>query len=420
LWIYTGGIFVITAWLYVRARRRGFRPIVALLPAFLTAELVYPLLFPYYYGASLHMLPAMIQIVDLGGPLLVSGVVAAVNAALFEVAFARWRRQPMPRAAPIAAIAAVLATLAYGAFRIADVDGRAARAPEITVGIVQANMGLMEKRENPAEGLRRHLYLSEELQDEVQPDLLVWPESGLGYVLPDDLRNVRRFMPRIHTPLLFGGLAIRRSADRARHYNTAYMVDAEGNIVGTYDKTHLLAFGEYLPFGEAYPELYEMSPRSGRFTPGDHVRPVPFGRYRISTLICYEDVIPRFVRAAVNEGDPHLLVNVTNDSWFGDTTEPWIHLALAKLRAVEHHRYLVRATNSGVSAIVDPVGRIVVQSRTFVTESIHGRARLMRSWNLYQTLGDWPGWVALLAAIAFGFVLPRKNRTVKTQVNSKT
>ena len=79
----------------------------------------------------------------------------------------------------------------------------------------------------------------------------------------------------------------------------------------------------------------------------------------MSTLICYEDVLPRFTRSAVREGNPHLLVNITNDSWFGDTQEPWVHLALAKFRAVEHHRALVRSTNSGVSAFVDPVGRVI-------------------------------------------------------------
>ena len=95
-------------------------------------------------------------------------------------------------------------------------------------------------------------------------------------------------------------------------------------------------------------------------------------KHPVSVLICYEDILPRFTNDAVRHADPELLVNMTNDAWFGDTSEPWEHLALAQLRAVEHRRYLVRGTNSGVSAVVDPVGRVVAHSGTFRQEAISG------------------------------------------------
>ena len=128
------------------------------------------------------------------------------------------------------------------------------------------------------------------------------------------------------------------------------------------------------------------------------------GDYRISALVCYEDIIPGFVRKAVNEGDPHLLVNITNDAWFGDTTEPWEHLALAKFRAVEHHRYLVRSTNSGVSAIVDPVGRVTGNTGVFTVESLVGEVRMLEGWTLYRYLGDWPGWLSVAAVAWLAFL----------------
>ena len=129
-----------------------------------------------------------------------------------------------------------------------------------------------------------------------------------------------------------------------------------------------------------------------------------WGDHKIGALICYEDILPSFVRSVVRHGDPDLLVNLTNDAWFGDSTEPWIHLALAKLRAVEHRRYLIRATNSGVSALIDPVGRVPLVSGTFKEESLLGVAKFMRSTTVYGVVGDAPWYLATAAIVAMAFV----------------
>jgi apolipoprotein N-acyltransferase len=108
---------------------------------------------------------------------------------------------------------------------------------------------------------------------------------------------------------------------------------------------------------------------------------------------------------------------MTNDAWFGDSTEPWIHLALAKLRAVEHRRYLVRSTNSGVSALVDPVGRVPLHGGTFKEESLIGVAKFMRAKTVYELLGDGPWWLAAAAIFAMAFVrrdkFPNRARSVR-------
>lgn len=109
--------------------------------------------------------------------------------------------------------------------------------------------------------------------------------------------------------------------------------------------------------------------------------------------------------------DPDLLVNQTNDAWFLDTAEPWIHLGLAKLRAVEHRRFLVRATNSGVSAIVDPTGRVVVHGGTFREEALLGSARFIRGGQtVYEILGNAPWWLASFASMASAVVPLRRRR----------
>jgi apolipoprotein N-acyltransferase len=196
--------------------------------------------------------------------------------------------------------------------------------------------------------------------------------------------------------------------ERERWFNVAVSTDANGKMTGRFDKTYLLAFGEFLPFGETFPALYEVSPNTGHFTAGTSLAPLRVevkGKERnLTALICYEDILPGFARDAVKEGEPDLLVNLTNDAWFGDTTEPWEHLALAKLRAVEHRRYLVRATNSGVSAIVDPTGVVVGHTQTYEAAKLMAEARFMRAHTVFERLGLAPWYLLAVATIALAFV----------------
>lgn len=411
LHIAQGGMLALMAWLYYRLRGRGWWPVLAAPLAHAASEFVYPMLFPYYYANFLHDLPVFLQVADLGGPLLVTAFLSSFNVGVYVLLRALVKKTPLPRRQLAASLAFTLFTVGYGFYRIDEVQRRAAEAPAITVGMPQVSMGIFEKRKNRREGWRRHIAMSREIEQTADPDLLIWPESAYTFFLPEDITNVKDLVMTfgeegmsLSTPLVFGGLSRRSFPDRERRYNTAFIVDADGEIEGTYDKTYLLAFGEYLPFGEDFPVFYEWSPHSLRFTPGDHVRPLPFGDYRITMLVCYEDIIPGFVRRAVNQGNPHLLMNITNDAWFGDTTEPWEHLALAKLRAVEHHRYFVRSTNSGVSAIIGPTGEIIGNTGVFTTENLTGEVRMMTSPTLYQYVGDWPGWLALVACVYLGFL----------------
>jgi apolipoprotein N-acyltransferase len=417
LFAFLGGMFVLFGWLWFRATERGYNRTLSAVLAYMAAEMVFPNLFPFYYGVSFHRVPILMQTADLGGPLLVSGLCMAVNSALYEVGRALLRRRTVPRVAPLAVAGWLALALAYGAVRMHQVDERVAQAEHMTVGLVQVNMGIFDKRQDPLEGYRRHVEQTLELERDVQPDLVVWPESAYNFFIPEGTTNLREHVTgRIRTPLLFGGLARREEDGQRRLYNTAYLVDADGTVQGTYDKTYLLAFGEYLPFGETFPILYELSPNSGRFTPGDHVRALGLDGWRATTLICYEDILPSFVRRAVAEGDPHLLVNITNDAWFGDTTEPWIHMALAKFRAIEHRRALVRVTNSGVSAVVDPAGRTVVHSGVFTRETLHASVPLLQSHTPYQWAGAWPGWLGLVGTLWMAFVSRRGPQPEKSKI----
>ncbi|MGB5286028.1 MAG: apolipoprotein N-acyltransferase, partial [Polyangiales bacterium] len=221
--------------------------------------------------------------------------------------------------------------------------------------------------------------------------------------LPFSADRVRR---DLKTPILFGGVSTERVDGKRKIYNTVFLTDDEGTVRSTYDKTYLLMFGEYLPFGDVFPILYDLSPNSGRFTAGTHVRPLTLGPWRISTPVCYEDVLARFTRKMVRAANPHVLINLTNDAWFGDTQEPWIHLVLSQYRAIEHRRYLVRSTNSGISAVIDPLGRVVAQTDLLSRENLRYDVRMLESETLYARFGDWPGWLGL-AAIVLLFIRRR-------------
>jgi apolipoprotein N-acyltransferase len=410
---YQGGRVALMGWLYGRASARGWPAAVVMAAAFAASELLYPLLFPWYYAATVHQIPALTQVADLGGPILVGLVLLGANLAIAEPILARLeRRKPVVAVIGTGAVTLALG-IAYGVMRIGMVDAVAQNAPSATVGVVQANMGLLEKRNSVDDGLRRHLDLSQHLEADSHVDFLVWSETSAmrpvwGDHFKDQLRaGVGR---RIGAPAIFGAVVVEEVADERErvYHNTAVASDKTGAITGRYDKQFLLAFGEYLPFGEDFPILYKWSPNSGHFTPGKSLEPLDLRladgtSHAVTVLICYEDILPEFTNDAVRHGNPELLVNMTNDAWFGDTAEPWEHLALAQFRAIEHRRYLVRGTNSGVSAVVDPVGRVIAKSGTFQQQGISSEVHWLRAHTVYERIGDWPWLLASVALVVGAF-----------------
>jgi len=394
---YQGGRIALAGWLYGRAEARGWpaAPVFAL--AFAVSELVYPLLFPWYYGASVHNAPVMMQVADLGGPILVGLVLVAPNLALAQVILARLRKEKIDRRILAVGVAVPLLAAVYGFVRMRSVDGAMAAAEKVRIGIVQGNMPLFDRNR----ALPLHVKMTQDIEREKDVDLVVWSEAAVPRSFSEARYEdeVYRTISQKLGVATIVGTVLRRPAGpggRAAFFNTALMAGDDGKILGRYDKQYLLAFGEYLPFGETFPILYKWSPNSGQFTPGKSFEPLTWRDHRISTLICYEDILPAFVRQLVSHGDPDLLVNLTNDAWFGDSTEPWIHFALAKMRAVEHRRFLVRATNSGVSGIVDAAGRVVAHGGTFREEAVVGEARFMRQTTLFGLIGDAPWYIATI------------------------
>lgn len=407
---YQGGRIALLGWVYGRATLRGWPAGLAFSLGFIASELTYPLLFPWYYGATVYQVPVLTQTAELGNPIAVGLVLVAANFALAELVDARLtHRSPRPRL--IGVLAGVVAVAAiYGVVRVRMVDAQVAAAEKASVGIVQANMSLMGKRKDKAEGLRRHLALTEGLKAEGPLDLVVWSETSVMSGVDEraaEREYPRRFTRGLGVPAIFGAVLYREVQDARQYvlFNSALLSDKDGTIKGRYDKTYLLAFGEFLPFGDTFPILYEWSPNTGKFAKGTSVASLPLGQHRLTVHICYEDVIPSFVNTMMRADPGQLLVNITNDAWFGDSTEPWIHLALATFRAIEQRRFLVRSTNSGTSGFVDPVGRIIKHGGNFRQEALKETVAYMSGTTPYRFWGDLPWWLATAGAL---FVSVRK------------
>jgi apolipoprotein N-acyltransferase len=361
--------YALYAVLYCLVRRRGWPVALAGVPPLLVIEWLYPALFPVYFGHALVEQITLIQISDLGGPLLLSAFAVLLNAALFESWRWRCRQRGRPAWTLISAAIAVSLTWAYGAVRVEHVDRAIAGAPALRVGVVQGNLGVYEKGTQAERDHRRYLEQTRELLAGGDVDLVVWPETvytrGLLRPLPVSGQIIRE---DLRIPLLFGASSVRTETGRRLKYNSALLVGPDGVIRDAYDKNLLIPFTEYVPLADLAPQIAE--------------------------------------RRMMREAQPHLIVTLANDAWFGDSQEPWLHLAMAKFRAVEHRRYVVRATNSGVSAVIDPAGRQVARGGLLTRQNLRATVRMLDETTIYTSAGDWAGWAAA-ALVLMALVVTR-------------
>jgi apolipoprotein N-acyltransferase len=411
VWLLDGSWFALRsalyALLYVALRRRGRGIALAGVTPLVAVEWLYPMLFPVYFGHALGDRLLLIQIGDLGGPLLLTALAALLNAAACT-AWLWWRGAGAAPATWIAAAAALALTLAYGRWRLSEIDGLAAAAPTMRVGIVQGNLGVQEKGADARRDHRRYLEQTRALLADADAgvELVVWPETvyarGLRGPLPISGELIR---DDLRVPLLFGGAFVRADGGPRVAYNAALLIAADGVIRTAYEKNLLIPFTEYVPFAAVLPRLAARFASSSHFAAAATTPALVLGTWRMATPICYEAVRPAFVRRMVREGDANLLVTLANDAWFGDSQEPALHLAMARQRAVEQRRFLVRATNSGISAVVDAGGRVLARSGVQSTANLTATVAQLELATWYARLGDWPGWTA--AVVVAALLLPR-------------
>jgi apolipoprotein N-acyltransferase len=360
-------IFLLFAAILRGVRARRAVPMALLAPlAMVVSELVVPQIFPCGQWISQAWQPAVIQIAEITGPFGVTALLMMINGALYDLIV----HAPRARGLALGAGAILAAALVFGAVRMREIDAEAARAPKLEVGLVQPNFAYtIDGTFSGQEALRQLAALQSQSRrlEQSGAELVVWSEGSYPIGLPRDfVADFSRESPAmirrgLTQPTLIGAIMIGPHDDA---YNSALLLDTAGREVARYDKVQLLAFGEYVPGVETFPWLRRFLPEgAGRFTAGaapavmtlrDHGGNV----WRLGPLICYEDILQDYVRR-VGALQPNLLVNLTSDSWFGATAEPWEHLALSVFASVELRVGMVRAVNSGVSALIDPNGRVV-------------------------------------------------------------
>ncbi len=399
---------------------RGFGTLL-LLPAFWLlmewARTHGPFAFPWGSLGYLWLGTPVAQASDLAGSYglsLLTLVVAALLGALFiqtgerTVAFGVRQRQSrawwgIPVSLLLLAVVAV-----YGLFRLEQ------PLPELnrSVLLVQGNTDPLGRMQGTSDDVTVYTNLTKNAVMTLvrRPDLVVWPEGAvIGEAARDGLEGDaglplrQRLQDSAGNAALITGMSIGEwSGDTWLGYNRVYGL-ADGEITDKYDKIGLVPFGERLPFFNlllpvyrlVYP-LFGLAP--GTRVSGELAKPVTISDLTAAVYICYESVFPHIVSEQVKRGG-EVLVNITNDAWFGSGSGAEQHFLMGTMRAIETKRYLLRAGNDGVTAVVDPNGRVLTRLERHISASLPGEYALMSGQTLYVRWGDWIVWVALVYAV---------------------
>jgi apolipoprotein N-acyltransferase len=321
-----------------------------------------------------------------------------------------------PWIAPAAALALLVAMGIYGAVRLS-------LQPTVMTGvklrIMQPNLQQDVKFNYgaKAEVMQRYLTLSDRASGPQSTgvrdaQILIWPESAFPFFLTreaDAMAQIAELLPK-GTVLVTGSVRAPDGPPGARvtrAYNSIYTIDHDGSVLSVYDKLHLVPFGEYLPFQDWMEKLgfVQLTKVHGGYIPGTrrHALEIPQAPPALP-LICYEAIFPGIV--AAGEDRPGWIINLTNDGWFGNSTGPYQHLQQARLRAIEEGLPLVRAANTGISAVIDPYGRIVARLGLGVNGVLDASLPAARPPTIYVRIGDIP--IAITIAVALLLVIRRR------------
>jgi apolipoprotein N-acyltransferase len=338
--------------------------------------------------SQFNFLP-LLQVISITGTYFLSFLIVAANCIICE-AIAR-RHFPLVYGTIIVVIFAV--SLAFGVVRLREpIQGT------ISTSIVQGNIRQDLKFDEVYKNSIIQTYADLTLKRGRSADLVIWPETAMPFVFLADhaSADIRKIPAAMGNHLLIG--TISRDGQR-KYYNTAYIIGRQGEIAGKYSKKHLVPFGEYTPLASYFPFLENISVAAGDFFSGPSHDPIVTTVGRVGVLICYEGIFPYITNETVRAG-AEVLVNITNDAWFGPTSAPYQHFAFYIFRAIETDRYLLRAANTGISAVIDPRGRTVARSGIFKEDVINGKFSLRQSETVYVKYGDYFVVFALLLLAA--------------------
>jgi len=266
------------------------------------------------------------------------------------------------------------------------------------VALIQANIPQDKKWDAAFLNETMQRYVSASAKAAAHSELIIWPEAAVPFFLSDMPgwdHWLDRQMRAWSVPVLFGG--IRRLPEGRQAQNGVFLFDPDKGGRGFAGKQHLVPFGEYVPAW--IPFLHALVPNIADFRPASDPGLLSARGVRYGSLVCYEDIFPEQARARVDAG-ADVLVNVTNDAWYGHSPAGWQHFQSARMRAVETGRYLLRAANTGISAIIAPNGRITASVPWFSQRTVYGIFQASSIVTPYQRWGNWPMMALLLPVFA--------------------
>lgn len=348
---------------------------------------------------SQYKLLHIIQVSDILGSYGVSFLLALSNAAVFAVFLFLTKRRWQEKSVSFQDAAIVMLVFIfvftgcwyYGKSRIKKIDETASASADIRISVIQGNIEQSEKWDPVFQRstIKKYINLSRSVKAD-KPDIVVWPETAAPFYFlydTDLTKIVQDVVSETKSSFLIGSPSFIRKNDKNEYYNSAYMLGPDGNVTGKYDKSHLVPFGEYVPFKKWLPFIGKIVENVGDFSYGKKGSTISLNGNSLGVLICYELIFPYLARAQVKNG-AGLLVNMTNDAWYGTTSAPYQHFSMAVFRAVENRRTLARAANTGISGFIDPAGRIIASTNLFEDAAVTRNVPILTEKTFYTRFGD--------------------------------
>lgn len=339
-------------------------------------------------GYSQYRTLPLIQIADLTGVYGLGFLIALANVVTYRV----WRSVSRKGARyPVRGLLALLVlmalTVAYGFVALTRTE---TTLPQ-RVLLVQGNVAQDVKWDPSFQESTVARYERLTRQGVRAPGtLVVWPESALPFFLqgePVYAARVRALAAGLKSPLVTGSPAAEREDGKVRYLNSAFLISSTGEVAGRSDKLHLVPFGEYVPLAKLLPFVNKMVEGIGDFSPGKGAVPLQTEDTKLGVLVCFEGIFPDIARAYVREG-ARILVNITNDAWFGRSSAPYQHLSMIVFRSVENRVPLVRAANTGISAVIDSKGHIQAMTPLFEEATLNAKVHPGTGRTFYNRYGD--------------------------------
>jgi apolipoprotein N-acyltransferase len=340
-------------------------------------------------GYSQYRVLPLIQIADITGVYGLSFLVALANVAVYQVikSLVGKERHIHPGRSVAFFLALFTATMVYGIERM---DLPETGTP-VRVSLIQGNIDQSVKWDPAFQEATLSIYQRlTRLAGVSHPDLVVWPESAVPFFFQDnavDSARIKKLAEELGSWMVVGSPAYDNEGGTIKYRNSAYLLSPRGEVAGRSDKIHLVPFGEYVPLAKYLPFIHKLVVGVGDFSPGESTAPLSTDKGKIGVLVCFEGIFPELSRSYVREGS-RLLVNITNDAWYGRSSAPYQHLSMTVFRAVENRVPLIRAANTGISAIINSNGRIISRTPLFKEAFLNGSIRMGSGNTIYDRFGD--------------------------------